>query len=350
MAIPQVMRWDDKNAPVIDDMRDWAQIQNWFQKIFVTGYLEDDDSTPKPGLGWDVTIDDAGTPKYVYIDSKSGYNGDIHNRLRVRFDFQYQLTNDRCGCQVIAWTHVDEADILGATNVGINYGLTSIHGFNNYENGTHVCPWIVIGTNAGVFFLGGYNHDTPIAMLPKPKRFSSLSNYSSWSYFGDYINDGQDMEKFTQTTSFIDSGVSYITTPSYYASENDKKAFSSTKAFNSTRLIDFTPVYNTEFMGYKESVFSQRTYMGVWSHGMKYPYHDGGLYIVPFELWSYDQGTYMGKIPGLYYPQHTRPLANTFSLIEFDGTGIYSGQHFIGLGRISYDEFYINVTEDWAIG
>lgn len=42
MAIPTVYRWDDLNAPVIDDNKDWDQIKDWYDKIFVTGYMGND--------------------------------------------------------------------------------------------------------------------------------------------------------------------------------------------------------------------------------------------------------------------------------------------------------------------
>jgi len=348
MAIPTVMRWDHKNAPVINDMQDWTQIQNWFQTIFVDGYLADDDTTMIPGLGWDVTIDDAGTPKYIYLDADSGSDTINANRMRIRLNFQYMLTSDRFGPQCVIWDNINELYMLTQTSLNANYGMNGIFGFNNYENGTHVCPWIVIGSRRGVYFLSGFNHDTPSNAIPK--RFSSLQDYSSWFYFGDYINDGYDMEKYNQIVGdVIYNTTSYVTTYTYFRSNNNKRAFALSVGFLHNRLMDFQYSLNTDYLVYRESFFSGRNYLSTWNNAMKYPYLDGGLYIKQFELWSNDQGIYLGQVPGLFYSQQNRPFANTFSLIEFDGTDLYDGQHFIGLGRPTYDEFYINVSVDWGI-
>jgi len=348
MAVPTVFRWDHKNAPVINDIQDWSQIQNWFQKIFVDGYLADDDTTMIPGLGWDVTIDDAGTPKYIYLDADSGSDSINANRMRIRLNFQYMLTMDRFGPHIYVWDNIDENYQITYSNASNLYGINGIFGFNNYENGTHVCPWIVIGSRRGVYFLSGFNHDTPTNAIPK--RFSSSQDYSNWDYFGDYINDGWNMEKSVQTASDINlNGGQNVATWTNFKSNNSRKAFGPTIGFLINRLMNFQYTVGTEYLGFRESFFSARNYMGTWKYYMKYPYLDGGLYIKPFELWSYDQGIYLGRIPGLFYPQQQKPFANTFSLIEFDGTDIYEGQHFIGLGRPTYDEVYINTTADWGI-
>jgi len=348
MAVPTVMKWDHKNAPVINDMQDWSQIQNWFQTIFVDGYLADDDTTMIPALGWDMTVDDGGTPKYIYLDADSGSDSLNANRMRLRFDFQYMLTMDRFGPQLSIWDNIDELYIISYTSANTNYGLQGIFGFNDYLNGTHVCPWVVIGSKRGVYFLNGFNHDTPTNSIPK--RFSSISNYSTWHYFGDYINDGQDMEKYNQIASDISFNAgAYCTARTYFSSNNSRKAFTTNVGFLHNRLKDFNVSLGNDYLVYKESFFSNSTYMGSWSHSMLYPFSDGGLYIKPFEMWSNDQGIYFGRVPGLFYPIQNRPLNNSFSLIEFDGTDIYDGQHFIGLGRLLYDEFYINTTADWGI-
>ena len=90
-----------------------------------------------------------------------------------------------------------------------------------------------------------------------------------------------------------------------------------------------------------------------------YPYIDGGLKIVPYDLYIRNNlatkvsdkinGVYIGKMPGLYFPMHYRPLSTPYNLVEFEGTGPHENQHFIGLARLNYDEFYINITEDWGI-
>lgn len=346
MAIPTVYRWDDKNAPVVTDLHDWTQIYDWFQAIFVDGYLEDDDTTPKPGLGWGLVLDDRAAPTTYYADltqaEKPGVLLSEQNKLKVRFDFNYQCTQNWFSPRYSCWENDDEVVLLFSQG-NVSYGTGSVVGQN--DDDLKVCPWIVIGTDRGVWMMAGHNHNVPAGNVPAD--FSSITNYMAFRYFGDYINDGVNLGKNNQlTTSGSPSGqfntVSAMSTLySYYYNGQAYVCKTGRNYLNNIQVRN---------LAHKETIMNNDDYPGAWSYGMKYPYIDGGLYITPWEMWSKEDKVYYGRIPGAYYPLHSKPLNHSLPYVSFTGTGLYEGDEFIGLSDSRGVEFYINISEDWGIG
>jgi len=376
MPIPTVMRWDHKNAPQITNNQDWTQIKNWFKTIFVDGYLADDDVTPIPGLGWDYTFDDG--LFHITLQMDSGVDPVAINRSLLTFKYKDIINNgyfgghgnfyenDQGGLIVSRFGYDDDT-----TNV--SYGLPILTGINN-GGIDRICPYVVIGTNRGVYFLGGYNSQTSTVVPP----FSSANNYSTWAYYGDFINDGVDYGKNNQCATYC--FYQHESNTSYYQ-HNDCTTLADwavTTRYNRVySRNNLAPYYNgihiardhtggNRGLNYTATPFlydAPAEYLGAVTRlSFKYPYVDGGLKIVPHELWLRNntdpvvnkdrQQIYIGKMPGLYYPLHYRPLSftgNTKNIVEFEGTGEYEDQHFIGLARSSADEIYINISENWDI-
>jgi len=369
MSVPTVMRWDHKNAPQIADMGNWTQIKAWYQAIFVDGYLADDDTTLIPPLGWDVTFNDGSY--YVYLTQDTGADTNIWNRMYMVVQYNGVVTSHYYGDQVDVYNNNGGIKITG-------FGASSYHGAPTwYGNNTHGsnrhCPWIVIGNNRGVYFLGGYNPSTTTSEATHP-QFSTSNTWSTWQYFGDFVNDGVDYGRNNQCCTYgreenINNDTKYYAT--YVRNSADWEDISRlSKAMvadqddrycgihvthdedGNTRGTNFTATpfglgYGTNYPG--------RTGL----YDLPYPYIDGSLKIIEFDLWiRNNQSTpvnnernqvYIGKMPGLYFPMHFSPLYNNNSLVEFEGSGEFEGKHFIGLARASADEFYINITDDWGI-
>ena len=376
MPVPTVMRWDHKNSPKITDMKDWDQIKNWYQTIFVDGYLADDDTTLIPPLGWDLVADDGS--KYITLTMDSAGDPNVVNRSRLILKYKYIIENGYYGGHGQFNEHLDNLIITifasASDNVNVSYGMPLLTGVNDGST-NKVCPYVVIGTNRSVYFLSGYN--ATIEPTDGNPPFSTLDNYSHWHYFGDFINDGVDYGRNNQTCHHInyneDSNAgSYNFTRcssvgDWSISANKCKVFTyNFEGYYRGLNVARDHNGNTRGLNYSATPFmywSENVYLGANNRfALKYPYVDGGLKIVPHELWvrnnlatpvSRDrQNVYIGKMPGLYYPLHFRPLSydgNTKNIVEFEGSGEYEGQFFIGLARTGMDEFYINVTENWDI-
>jgi len=375
MPIPTVMRWDHKNSPKITDLNNWEQTKAWFQSIFVDGYLADDDTTLIPPLGWDLVADDGS--KYITLTMDKDGDPNVVNRSRLVFKYKYVIENSYFGYHGKFTEHFDNLEICrfgksGDTDHPEN-GHPITTGINDISRNDLVCPYVVIGTNRGVYFLGGYNGSIEESQGNAP--FSTSNNYSYWSYFGDFINDGVDYGRNNQTASYqhysewgtsgdyryneignLSNWYTTINRSRVYCYNDDGyyNGFRIARDHNgNTRGQNFSA---TPFMYWIENV-----HLGASKRfALKYPYVDGGLKIVPHELWVRNsvttngnrQQVYIGKMPGLYYPLHFRPLGydgNSKNIVEFEGSGEYEGQFFIGLARTGMDEFYINVTENWDI-
>jgi len=368
MSIPTVMRWDHKNAPQILNMRSWDQIKAWYTAIFTDGYLADDDTTLIPPLGWDLTFH--ATLKIAYLHQDTDADLQLVNRMYLRFDYDNVTDGNDWGDYANAYNNQGGILLTDWGNGGSPYGMPIFYG--NTNNGTNrICPWVVIGNNRGVYFLVGYNPSTTAPIVPE---FSNLNNYSTWQYFGDFVNDGVDYGKNNQTCTYGYTGQTnsssyyfrnYLNTNADWAGNGNLSKFMYYDNYNTymgmhithdedgnTRGTNFTA---TPFgLGYGGNWIGRNSF-----YDLPYPYVDGSLKIIPFDLWiRNNQATpiyneknqvYIGKMPGLYFPMHYTPLANAKNLLEFEGSGEYEGQFFLGLGQTGYCEFYINITEDWGI-
>ena len=377
MAIPTVYRWDHKNSPKITNNQDWTQIKNWFQKIFVDGYLADDDVTLIPGLGWDFTFDDG--LYHIILTMDSGADPQIVNRSVLTFKYKDVINNGYFGGHGNFYEN-DQGGLIisrfGYDNesTNVSYGMPLVMGINN-KGTDRICPYVVIGNNRGVYFLGGYNNAVTSPTIPP---FSSSNGYASWAYYGDFINDGPDYGKNNQCSTYCYYNSQSNTT---YYQHNDCSTLADwlvTVRYNRVySQNNLAPYYNgihiardhvggNRGLNFTATPFMMGTingYLGASNKfNLKYPYIDGGLKIVPHELWTRNpidpveagnrQQVYVGKMPGLYYPLHVKPLSytgNTKNIVEFEGTGVYENQYFIGLARSTADEFYINTSEDWGI-
>ncbi len=337
MATPTVYRWDDANAPVVTNIHDWTQIKAWFQAIFVNGYLEDDNTTMKNGLGWSVGVDDA--TKKITLDMIGDAN--TENLMRVRADFSKQVNNNYFGSSIIAFSH-QELYKLSSASDNPTYSFFPWIGQN--DDDLKICPWIIIGNARGVYVLSGFND---LTTAPIKSEFSTKDKYASAKYFGNFVNDGIDYGRNNQCISFgreplaLSSPTSLSTQNSYVFSKNYPILINRT--FKNEYVLN--RIINCE-----EMMDGNYVYLSAPAFGLRYPYIDGGMYIKPYKMYSTVDKVYVGKFPSLYYSKHKRPLSKSGnSLIEFDGTGTYAGDKFIGLGFTVNSEFYINTTEDWGI-
>ncbi len=348
MAIPTVYRWDDKNAPVITNIHDWTQVYDWFQAIFVDGYLEDDDVTAKPGMGWDLVIDSRAAPTTYEVSltqaEKPGVLLAEQNKMLIELNYVEQCTGNRFGPRFIGcWEDGDKTNLLYASAAADIYGTGPWFGQN--DDDLKICPWIIVGTDRGFWAFAGHNHNVPAGT--KPTEFTSITNYCAFRYLGDFVNDGVNLDKNNQTcnshmtTTQFNVVTSISAQPSYYYLGS---SFPMKTGRNYLNEIESGELPHKEFIMYGH------LYPGNWTTGIKYPYLDGGLYIKPWELWHKAGKVYYGKLPGAYYPMHDTPLYHSLNFVEFTGTGIYEGDKFIGLSYSGYCEFYINLSQDWGIG
>jgi len=371
MSVPTVMRWDHKNAPQIINMRDWTQIRNWYQTIFVDGYLADDDITLIPPLDWEIIFDDVNFIVDMRADVNGLNDGSI-NRMYILIKYESVVNNGYHGCRVRSWIHYGSTQLSNTGEYDRKYGCPVWYGNNNMGT-DRACPWIVIGNNRGVYFLGGYNGSITYPNIPT--NFSTSNDYSTWQYFGDFVNDGVDYGKDNQCCTYGYDGEELYNTSYYYSNQVDTLSqwrYTSGKqkiyyADNNDNYLGIHVVKDelgilrgmnytaVPFGFFSGSRFIGRTKM----YDLPYPYIDGGLKIIPHDLYVRNNlatpeddkvnAVYIGKMPGLYFPMHNSPLATPYNLVEFEGTGPYEDQHFIGLAKLNYDEFYINITEDWGI-
>ena len=373
MAIPQVMRWDHKNAPQIDDMRDWVKVKAWYQAIFVDGYLADDDITPIPALSWECVFDDTIDAESVTLTMDTLGDPNVVNRSRLVLQYQGVVNGGtNFGTPAIFYQHLNTFPIAQfGDNIALTNGLPLLTGTNDDTVGNN-CPWVVIGTNRGVYFLSGYNPDIASVSLSNPP-FSSLDNYSNWHYFGDFINDGISYGRNNQCCNWGYNAVDNISSNwesfnniSTQANWSIVSGQNKKVGLNQNTLYPGIHVYQDEngvnrglnFTAVPFDYLPLNNYDIGTYHSMKYPYTDGGLYLTPYDLWIRNnvaivekdrEEVHIGKLPALFYPLHERPLTNLTNLLEFQGTGLYADSHFIGLGRLDYDEIYINITDHWGI-
>jgi len=372
MSVPTVMRWDHKNSPKITNMRNWTQLKAWYTAIFVDGYLADDDITLIPPLGWDVIFDDGN--QRVTLHQDTGADLQLVNRMYIVLYYANCMGTDTATNNYGAYCGVynNQGGVLLTTygNNSTVYGLPIFYG--NTNSGTNrICPYVVIGNNRGVYFFGGYNPSTSAPTIP---NFSNTDDYSTWQYFGDFVNDGIDYGKNNQTCSYGYTSTSNNTSHNYRNYLNGSSDWAWVAGHNRIMYSDHNNKYMGMHITHDETGVTRGTnftatpfgfgtggvYVGKTPlYDLPYPYVDGSLKIVPFDLWIRNNAetpvnnktdqVYIGKMPGLYFPMHYGPLATDNNLVEFEGSGEYEGKHFIGLARITYDEIYINITDDWGI-
>lgn len=343
MAVPTVYRWDDANAPQVTNIHDWSQVKAWFQAIFVDGYLEDDGVTQKPGLGWGLSFDDA--TYRVYLTQAGTFLQ--QNTLYIELDYTKQCDGSNYyGATVVGvWENTDKVNEL-FKNTNYNHGIQLL---GQNDDDTKICPWVMVGTSRTWWNLCGHNHNVSAPTVPTD--FTSQQNYYSFCSVGDYINDGIDMGKHNQYVMFGNYSYKYINSVSAMNTYRQQCYHSGyTTSSTSIRVMrDAQQNVGLSTAYHYEGLMANNSYVGGFAYPVKYPYPNSGLLIKPFELWHHNDHVYLGKIPGIYYSPQGRPLAHTLNFIEFDGTGEYAGDKFIGLGDSSYNEFYINITEDWGV-
>jgi hypothetical protein len=335
MAVPTVYRWDDLNAPQITNVKDWTQIKAWYQAIFVNGYLEDDNITTKSALGWGVTEDNVNHK--ITLDMLGDANSE--NLMRIQMLHNHQVDDGNDGHGVIAWEHQGSNTIVNITG----YWGTMLMGSN--DDSLKVCPWILIGTSRGFYTLSGYNSSVTAPTLPS--AFTNVDGAFRFNYFGNYVNDGVNLARNIQCVLGV--------------TQNDITNASTDLTSATASIYDATSEHvkcKRNYLGnsvaknlvHREALDEGSIqFIGAPASGLKFPYIDGGLYFKPMTLYNKADGVYYGKLPAMYYPEHTRPLTSSDNLIEFDGSGVYSGHKFIGLGHSTSNEFYINISEDWGI-
>ena len=356
MAIPTVYRWDDKNAPVMTDMTDWTAIKAFYQTIFVDGYLEDDDITPKPGLGWTLTFDDINYEVHIHLgDVPVDLNNDVQPFIKHQYNRVITTTY-----QGIALSGYDNIIANGGQILVENEGLDTqglIMGTNNRDP-QFITPWIIIGTNKQFYSLGGSNYGTNYGVYEptKPSMFSVDNKYATYSFFGEMINDGVDLGKYKVIQSGVENGIQLSIDSLFTYFHNSLKmstadatgefAFKYSRQLNKVINIHMNLIDKKTFFG------GISRHLGKHYGHMKFPYSDDGLYIEAVDLWSAYEGVYFGKVPGLYEPMQNTPLTDTINpnaLIEFEGTGEFTGWNFIGLGINTYYEMYIVTNQDWDL-
>ncbi len=329
MAVPTVYRWDDYNAPQMTNIHDWTQIKAWFQAIFVNGYLENDNTTTKPALGWTVTEDD--TNKKIKLDMVG--NSTTHNLMSVDIEFDDQINTSHYSTDVNVYEHQ-------AVNKFVEHNsYKKLSWFGQNDDDLKICPWIVIGTTRGFYVLVGRNNTTS---APNKPIFTDNLNYFRWSFFGDYVNDGVDVGKYNQCAVVGGSKLNSASDMGSYHDSvfNNGVPFAISRNYLSTTITDNYRMISIE-MFYGQSYLQP-------SIGLKYPYVDGGLHIKPMKIFDSIEKVHMGKLPNMFTSDHITPLGSSTVLIEFTGTGTYAGDKFIGLGNGSSGEFYINISADWV--
>ncbi len=341
MAVPTVYRWDDVNAPIIDDNRDWTQIKAWFKTIFVDGYLDNDGLTMKPPLGWAFSEDEHVIDTNINTITLDMIGDPVtENLMRIEFQQSHPDTGYK-GLGMNVYEHQSVNPIHNPPSLSQN---TFIHGSNDAVG--KIMPWVVIGTNRGVYFLSGYN--STIAS-PNKSSFCTVTNNVAFNYIGNYINDGVNIGKNNQCWRGSTNSTA-IYPPSGQASNQEYLVGgNATHGFVHTKR-DYQNNFNKRHLVTYERLLSRTgvDYVGKYAIGLKYPYLDGSLFMKEYGLYDTTDGVYFGKMPALYYPEHDRPKQTTNNLIEFDGAGDYAGHKFIGLSGY-FNEFYINTTADWGI-
>jgi hypothetical protein len=345
MAIPTVYRWDDANAPQITNIHDWTQITDWFEKIFVTGYLEDDNTTQKPGLGWDLTyIATPANPTEYIIQLDMVGDSNVEDLMRIKMDLNDQINSNYVGSKnIFIFENSDELnEITSSTTTGwINFS-----GMN--DDNSKICPWVVIGTSHGFYWFSGYNNN--ILYPTKPTDFSTTPNYVGYGYIGKFVNDGHDAGRHTNTCFKASNAITSTSTL-----ESNKSRY-----YNNTYKLMYSRDINGGYielnLAHKEMLFYEVIYLSnITGIPLRHPYLDGGTYIKNIELFNYgstpssDDGVYYGILPGAYHSDHNHPFYTATGLVEFDGSGVFTGDKFIGITTNAYNEFYINTSEDWDI-
>ena len=337
MAVPTVYRWDDIHAPQITT-RSWTQIKNWFNKIFVTGYLEDDGVTMKPPMGWQVTVDDTN----YYIDLQMIGDPQTEKLATIRYDFHRMRqgnTFNYLGAKITMWGHLYTQTI--SNNSGYFHPTIGVN-----DDELKVSPWVMIGTSRLYYNFSGCN--TSVDAPAIPTLFNNINNYHAFHFMGNIVNDGVDLDgsKCIGTTGRSSRNIISL---SNLSTEQSFRLTFPTYGINIGKTYTGATVTNRQTGVPEESATASLAYLGNPVNGLRYPYLDGGLYIKPMKVFDSTDGVYLGKLSGLYYSVQIKPLYQfPNNLIEFDGDGIYSGHKFIGITTITHGEFYINTTEDWA--
>ena len=323
MAVPTVYRWDDVGAPQLTNPKNWAQYKAMFQALFIDGYVG------KSAIGWDCTFDDG--LKTVTLDMVG--NPATENLMRVELNHSTSNT----GVQAIYNEHQGTNEFYDST-----YDNTMLLGSNYNGSGTIICPWIVIATDRGIYWISGYSD---IAYPTQPPI--TINNSIQVTYMGNFVNDGVDVGKNNQClwgvggVGNVDDGNDAINHgASYFAGDN--KTHITTRNYSNV----FTPRVMVTLDRLQSSSLHQ--YLSNYSKGLKYPYLGNQMIIKPFGMYDKYEGVYFGKMPACYVSEHDRPMKPTAKVDTFTGTGTYAGDTFYVLYNGS-SEFYINVSENWVI-
>ena len=326
MAVPTVYRWDDLNAPQITDFQDASQMQAWAQAIFADGYLEDDNTTMKAGLGWSVD-------NTVTTQSKVTMIGNPVTEDLMELTMS---SPDGAGWNAIGMKVTSNGETF------IDSGGTYVTYFFGYADVGKVCPWIVVGTTRGVYFIGGYNITTLTPTIPP---FSDNANSCTLTYVGNFVNDGVQVGLKQCVMGGQYSGNLHTNTKMSTEHRSHTYGFKGIR-INRNYLDAATPLNTFHY----EHINGEATtnYVGQSRKGLKFPYIDGKVYLKEFGMYDEIDGVYFGKMPALYYPEHDKPYATPSCLVEFDGVGEFNNDKFIGISTTSYNEMYINTSEDWG--
>jgi hypothetical protein len=342
----RVYRWDDDNAPVITNFRDWTQIKAWFQAIFVDGYLENDGVTPKSGLGWTLTFDDVNniididiveadalkpTPKIrLYYSNVVAQTSPSVNYRRPYYEvYESELTNK--------FDSINSTDVHGCNFIGLND-----------ESGTKITQWVVVGNEKAFHVFTGYNDSIDGSTGIKPIEFTTSNNYIiGWAFFGRIINDGVSLNDYNFISKYSDMYYTYNDVSATQATFYGSNGLDSYSYFKTSRNIngDFSSYTIHEENWFKWDRKQLSTYQ---RSSIRYPYVDGGLYLKDFFLYHDTDQTYLGKLPGVYISEQNLPLTPTSGLQEFTGDGIYADERFLCFYN-GESSLFINLDRSWDV-
>ena len=345
MAVPTIYRWDDANAPQITDMGDWNQIKNWFTKIFVDGYLEDDNVTMKPAIpNFEVEFVDA---EYK-VNVKQTGDSTVHNLEHYTFWFEKMIDGWYGAVRCYKTSHANPQANWNNYRYD-DHGLTiSLFG-TNFNDTAKVTPWVVMGTARQVIFLAGVNDDED--GVPT-KMTKSNMEMRCWG-FGDYHNDG------------IDVGINkqwvFTSGRKYYNSVNNNEWYSSNSlglgghSGNSWVTISHNYLnqavcgndYDRQYGNAWMLVGNSSGYIGN-NNIIANPYPDSGLYIRNWDLWH--GNVYYGHLNGVYYPLQQRIITinETDKFQTYIGEGQFAGNEFYVFANDRF-ELHFNISEDWEL-
>ena len=343
MASFKVYRWDDASAPQVTG-RDWTQLKNLFQKVFVDGYGS------KSGLGWSIVETDDVTYKLLIKQNYTGYNAS----MSVLFDYSsWWNANNQWAVKITGSLNATAISSMGtpflttstsATANGIQF--PGVNGANTSTSSTRIIPWMIIGDDRTVYMIAGNNETITSPTIPPNIIGSAPSGQYPIYCFGDYVSYYNNFD-YNQLGTSCDSSASLNSNTDDIATRCiGQSAYISNAVWRcSGKIGNASGGYDFRYLDANGTTTA--TYFGATVQAMTYPRPlDGGLYINRTRLLI--EGDLAGHLKGCYYPMHNKPLSPAGGIGTFEGSGEYTGKTFIIVNN-GLAELYFDMTTDWAV-